>query len=441
MERTALYRTVWRWHFYAGLFVVPFILLLSLTGAIYLFKPQIDRWEERDWRGLSIAHAVSADAQVRAALAKVPGATLNTYRIPENAGDAAIVKLTTPARNTLDLVVSPQGKVLATVDPETRITSTIARLHGSLMMGLPGGLLVELAASWSIVMILSGLYLWWPRGRGAAGVLWPRLGLGRRTFWRDLHAVTGFWVAGLALVLLFSGLPWTDGWATGFRWVRSEMGWNSGPQNWKGGIDLHAEHDHAAMLAHKAMNAPPAGITLSEIVEKAKAEKMPFPAIIQPPNAAGRFGPPNGNVWKLTSEAQNRPLIRTVLYDPNTGAESGRSEFSDKHVIDRIINYAIAWHEGQLLGPLNQLVGVLTAVALMTLSISGIVMWWRRRPSASLGAPPMPPVSRTKVIIALLLGLSLFLPMLLLSLLLMALVDRIAIHHIPALSAWLGTAR
>ena len=45
MERTALYRTVWRWHFYAGLFVVPFILLLSLTGAIYLFKPQIDRWE------------------------------------------------------------------------------------------------------------------------------------------------------------------------------------------------------------------------------------------------------------------------------------------------------------------------------------------------------------------------------------------------------------
>ena len=124
MDRTALYRTVWRWHFYAGLFVVPFILLLSLTGAIYLFKPQIDRWEERDWRGLSSAHAVSADAQVRAALAAVPGAAFNAYRIPENEGDAAIVKLTTPARDALELVVSPQGKVLATVDPETRITPT-----------------------------------------------------------------------------------------------------------------------------------------------------------------------------------------------------------------------------------------------------------------------------------------------------------------------------
>jgi uncharacterized iron-regulated membrane protein len=48
-QRNALYRTIWRWHFYAGLFVMPFILILSVTGAIYLFKPQIDRWEERKY--------------------------------------------------------------------------------------------------------------------------------------------------------------------------------------------------------------------------------------------------------------------------------------------------------------------------------------------------------------------------------------------------------
>jgi uncharacterized iron-regulated membrane protein len=29
--RASLYRTIWRWHFYAGLFVLPFILILSLT--------------------------------------------------------------------------------------------------------------------------------------------------------------------------------------------------------------------------------------------------------------------------------------------------------------------------------------------------------------------------------------------------------------------------
>jgi uncharacterized iron-regulated membrane protein len=42
-EKAAFYRMIWRWHFYAGLLVMPMVLILSLTGAMYLFKPQIDR--------------------------------------------------------------------------------------------------------------------------------------------------------------------------------------------------------------------------------------------------------------------------------------------------------------------------------------------------------------------------------------------------------------
>jgi hypothetical protein len=37
-----LFRAVWRWHFYAGLLVIPILAMLSLTGIVYLFKPQID---------------------------------------------------------------------------------------------------------------------------------------------------------------------------------------------------------------------------------------------------------------------------------------------------------------------------------------------------------------------------------------------------------------
>lgn len=425
MEKTAFYRTIWRWHFYAGLFVIPFIVVLSLTGAIYLFKPQIDRWEEREWRGLSTTGMVSADRQLEAAIAAVPGATFNNYRLPESPGDAALIHLALPHGSAMrDVVVSPQGVVLDIIDPESRITPTIARIHGSLLMGRPGGLIVELAASWAIVMILSGLYLWWPRGRGLAGVLWPRLKDGKRLFWRDLHAVTGFWVAGLALITLASGLPWTDAWATGFRLVRSEMGWTGGPQNWKSGSDLHGSHDHAAMMAHHASPQPQPQVRLSQIVEKAEREKMPFPAIIQPPFAAARFGPANGDVWTLTSETQNRTLIRTVQYDPDSGEEVGRSGFSDKHVIDRVINYGIAWHEGQLLGLFNQIVGVLTALALIVLAASGAVMWWRRRPAGGFGAPPSPAQGRFPGLVAILLGLAALLPMLALSLIVIAIVDR-----------------
>ena len=42
-----LYRAVWRWHFYAGIFCIPFVVWLACTGSIYLFKPQIERWLDR----------------------------------------------------------------------------------------------------------------------------------------------------------------------------------------------------------------------------------------------------------------------------------------------------------------------------------------------------------------------------------------------------------
>ena len=38
----ALYRAVWRWHFIAGLVILPFVLILAVTGGIYLFKDEIN---------------------------------------------------------------------------------------------------------------------------------------------------------------------------------------------------------------------------------------------------------------------------------------------------------------------------------------------------------------------------------------------------------------
>ncbi len=48
-----LYRAIWRWHFYAGIFCIPLVIWLSCTGSIYLFRPQIERWIDRPLRPIS----------------------------------------------------------------------------------------------------------------------------------------------------------------------------------------------------------------------------------------------------------------------------------------------------------------------------------------------------------------------------------------------------
>jgi uncharacterized iron-regulated membrane protein len=439
MNKTAFYRTIWRWHFYAGLFVLPFVMLLSVTGAAYLFKPQIERWEESAFRGGSATGAVSANAQLAAAITAFPGAQFHSYRLPEMPGDAAMLHLAmADGKSMRDVFVSPQGKVLGSLDPESRIAPTLANIHGSLMIGRVGDWIVELAASWAIVMILTGLYLWWPEGKGLAGIVWPRLRSGKRLFWRDLHAVTGFWISGLVLVLLLSGLPWASVWGEAFRAVRAEMGWVQGGQDWKtGAASPHAAHDHDAMLRQQAAGVPLT--SLDQIVRKAVAEDMAFPVVVLPPGAPQAHGPSNDMAWTVKSETQNRPLVRSVTFDAATGTEVERKDFGDKHVIDRIVNYGIAWHEGQLFGWINQLVGVITACGLLTLSVSGFVMWRRRKPQDGLGAPPLPPVPvKLRGVAVMILVAAALLPLLAASLILLLLFERLILPRFPRLAVWLG---
>jgi uncharacterized iron-regulated membrane protein len=422
------YATFWRWHFYAGLFVLPFILVLSVTGSIYLFKPQLDRWEERAFLGHATTGAVSADVQLAAAQAASPGLRFASYRLPRAAGDAAMVAFGLPNGDQRQVFVSPQGKVLGALERDARLSETVARIHGSLLMGKWGDWLVELAASWTVVMILTGLYLWLPRPFRAAGTLWPRLSLHGRPLLKDLHRVTGLWIAGLVLIMLASGLPWAGAWGSAFKWARAELGLVTGPQEWKVGTDGgHAGH-HGHAMTKPAMPPSPAPVSLplDAFVARAQAEQMAFPVLVIPPGAPQRFGPPNGNGWTVKSEAQNRRLVRQVSYDPATGAEIGRRGFADQHVVDRIVNTGVAWHEGQLFGLANQIIGVLTALALIALSLVGVTMWLIRRPRGELAAPEIAAQPIARWALALLIALAALLPLFGLSLMVVLALDRLA---------------
>ena len=434
----AFYNAVWRWHFYAGLFCVPFVIWLALTGSIYLWRPQIEAWLDRPYDRLATAGPVaSPDAQVAAAVRAVPGATLHSYILPEAPGQAVRILVT---RGGIDrrVYLDPRSlAVLKVATEEKRPLKVIFHLHGELLAGKAGSYLVEIAACWTIVMLLTGMYLWWPRGRrGLVGVLYPRLNARGRLFWRDLHATAGTWVSLFALALILTGLPWAEGWGSYLTEIRQLTGTAEGPVDWPiGGAIPKADPALGPHAGHAGMAMPHGPVRageLARVIATVRPLAVAPPVLISPPAEPGA-------PWSVASDAADRPLRSDLMVDGASGRLLSRTGFAQQHWIDRTIGYGVAAHEGALFGLANQILGTVTALFLVILSLSGMVMWWRRRPVGLLGAPvPSSPARFGPGLVAAILALALYLPMFGLTLVTVLAGERAVLSRIPVARRWLG---
>jgi len=448
----ALYRTLWRWHFYAGLFCLPFVVILSVTGAVYLFKPQIDAFFDRPYDHLTLSGpAQSLDAQVEAAQRAHPEARLKGVELRQDASDATRVRLMDASGSETRVLVRPDTlEIMNSETQKSRLTQIMHDLHGELLIGDPGAIVLEAAGAWAIVMALTGLYLWWPHGQGLAGVLYPRLNGGGKRLLRDLHAVTGFWLSLFALFFLISALPWTKVWGSAFRELRSigaqqaaKQDWTTGPASAKAqriaeykeappstgeAADEHAEH-----RAHLRADKSDAATGFDKIAAIVRPLRLADPVLLLPPA-------PDKPLWQARSDSQNRTLRVTLSYDAASLALVKREDFDGRALIDRIVGIGVAAHEGQLFGWFNQLLGLLTAVGYLVLVVTSALMWWRRRPSGSLGAPPAlaQPPRFAPVLIGTIVALGALLPTLGASLILTVVAEAAIRRVSPSLSRWLG---
>jgi len=450
----AAHRLVWRWHFYAGLFCLPFVLVLTLSGAIYIFKPQIDAYLDRSFDHMSLNGAPqSLDAQVEAALAANPGARLKALQLRGDPSDAARVHLTTNEGRELRVLVRPDTlQILETQAQKSRFTSIMHDLHGELLLGEPGAIAMELAGAWALVMVLTGAYLWWPRGADLAGVLYPRFGRGSRMLLRDLHAVTGFYLTLFALFLLITALPWTKFWGEGFKLVRGlgqpievRQDWTTGPASEKAArmqafreapeTDEHAEHRAGGEHAGHAGIKRAAIAGFDQIAALVRPLHLADPVLISPPS-------PKRPNWVAKSDSQNRTARATLEYDPKTLALVKREDFADRSLVDRIVGFGVAAHEGHLFGLANQLLNLVVALGFLVLVVTAPLMWLQRRPQGALGAPTAPPQAPrfAPLLVGLVLFLALFLPTLGISLVFVLIAERLLRRFSPRASRWLGLA-
>jgi uncharacterized iron-regulated membrane protein len=90
---------------------------------------------------------------------------------------------------------------------------------------------------------------------------------------------------------------------------------------------------------------------------------------------------------------------------------------------------------------MNQLLGLFTTVSLFLISISGFILWRKRKPEGKLGAPvSIPNSSAGKAVTVIVLGMAMFLPLLALSLVMLLVLEWGILRHLSATRRWLGLA-
>ena len=215
-ERKALYASVWRWHFYAGLYVAPFLVVLACTGLVMLARDPIDRWQLGDLlTNTSGGSPVSHQARLDAARTAFPNATLVRYQPGRDVTDATRVTATINERPQTIFVDATTGAVRGIVEDRRRIYVMAHLLHGTLLLGNWGDALIEIAASLGILLIVSGLYLWFPKGTS----FWQSFrisGATPRLVWRDVHKSIGAILAPVLALQIIAGLAWTEVWGGRF---------------------------------------------------------------------------------------------------------------------------------------------------------------------------------------------------------------------------------
>jgi len=443
----SFYNLAWRWHFYAGLFVAPFMILLSLTGIVYLFKPQLDSLMYSDLLTVKPAHhMISADEQQQRVLVAFPQVLVSKYLPPVNAQGSAQFVVKQDGREVNVFIDPYSGKILGTQDAKNNLQAMARELHGELMVGTVGDRLVELAAGWGIVLVVSGVYLWWPRGRSWAGVLWPRFTARGRLLWRDLHAVVGFWGSLALLFMLLSGMTWTGMWGKVYADVWNTFPaamWNEVPKSDKQAGELNTASvqtvpwalentpmpmsagEHAEHMNHANMSSAPAApkVSLQQVVDIARERKIePGYSVSAPKTADGVF-----TVSVFADDPRNDA---TLHIDQYTGKVLADVRYADYSLVSRATELGVMLHEGKMFGWVNQLLILVVCLMVLISSVSGIVMWWKRRPQRGFGVPPLRhDLPRWKIATAVMVVLGVAFPLVGISMLVVWILDRIVLSR------------
>lgn len=388
-------------HWLVGITAGVVLAVVGVTGGILSFEDEIQNWLNRDVR----------QVQVRDSAPLAPDALL--ARIREQRPDARVASLQFSSRPDAAVRASLGRQSTLYVDPYTGLIASgegvrgreffrnMRSLHRWLVAGTFGNRevgrhIVGVSTLLCTGLILTGIYLRWPRraGNWRNWLTFDPALKGRPFLWH-LHAVIGTWVMALMLVMTLTGPYWS------YTWYRNAMYAVSG-------VERPAERRNEGQ-PQPERSAQGQGRTEGRGQGESRATGDTAPVVSVDvawrgfASAAGQFRTATLN---LPQKADGPVEIRyiaagghsrannTIALDGRTGSVVRHERHADKTAGGRFMSSMLAWHSGSVFGVIGKILFMLASLSMPLFTITGWMMYLQRRSREKLlgrrGRAPAP---------------------------------------------------
>lgn len=363
-------------HLWLGLSSGLVVFVISVTGCIYAFQAEI-RDLIQPYRFVEVKDKpVLMPSQLKAiAENELPGKKIHGVLYPKPGEAAQVSFFDLDSRYYYITYLNPySGEVLKVKDENADFFQVV--LMGHFYLWLPPAIGQPVVASATLIfliMLISGLILWWPKNKNATK---QRFSIKWSAKWRrknyDLHNVLGFYMTWIAIILAVTGLVW------GFQWFAQGLYNVAGGEKSLVYIEPESDTTHTATVDIPAIDI---------LYKKLRAEN-PFAEAIEvhaPTSISSAIevsiNPDSKTYWKTDYRYFDQYTLAELSVDHIYG-RSAEASGADKLIR---MNYDI--HTGAIIGLPGKILAFCASFIAASLPVTGFYIWWGRRNKKKVEKP------------------------------------------------------
>jgi uncharacterized iron-regulated membrane protein len=344
-------------HLWLGLTSGLFVFVIAITGSIYAFKEEIENLTQ-PYRFVEEQNAEFLPPSKIINIAENALPHKHIHAVMYNGkGNSAKAIFYSDKENYYYFVYINQytGEVLKVSDEYATFFRFI--LDGHYYLWLPHDIGQTIVASATLVffaMVLSGLFLWWPRNKNGRK---QRFTIKWNARWRrknyDLHNVLGFYIFTLALIFSITGLVW------GFQWFNKTY-----YSVISGGEDFIEYQNPVSKLSKVDTTATSA---IDRVWSKLNTQS--------PITSAIEIHTPEDSVSSIAANVNPDPS--TYLEEQSVKHMWGR--FNKLSGADKLMRMNYDIHVGGIWGLPGKILAFFASLIIASLPITGFLIWYGRR--------------------------------------------------------------